>query len=99
MDTDKKDAAHGKVPHGLAHERTSPQDLCITFEANGEKFTICIPHATLKSKSRSEIVKLFAGDPISCGICCAQKSGGALCLARCLYGDGKCCDSGKDNCS
>lgn len=93
------DPNQAQVPAGLAAARSSPQDLCITFEVNGEKFTFCIPQSTLQSKSRSEIMKLLGGDPIGCGICCAQKSGSALCLARCVYGDGKCCDSGKDNCS
>jgi len=84
---------------GLTEQRASAGDLGITFEVNGESYSFFIPEATLKSKSKSEIVKILDdGDYTACAICCSQKKGFALCLARCLS-DGKCCDDGASNCS
>jgi hypothetical protein len=88
------------LAQGLSKDRASAQDLGITFEVNGEKFGFFIAASTLRSKKRSDLLKVIAegeGSPVACAICCAQKAGSALCYVRCLD-DGKCCDSGATNC-
>jgi hypothetical protein len=88
------------LAQGILKERTSPQDLGISFEVNGERFGFFISAEAMKSKKKTDLMALLTdgeGSPIACGICCAQKAGSALCYVRCMD-DGKCCDSGKDNC-
>ncbi len=84
---------------GLAEQRSSAGDLGITFEVNSETYSFFIPETILKSKTKSEIVKILDdGDTLGCSICCSQKKGFALCMGRCMS-DGKCCDNGATNCS
>jgi hypothetical protein len=77
-----------------ALSRTSPNDLKITFEHDGEVVSVYLPVA---GRSAAEL-KSMSGDYIACALCCSQKSGFAACMARCLY-DGQCCDGGLSNCS
>lgn len=77
-----------------ALSRTSPNDLAITFEHDGEKITVYLP---VGDKTPAELKKM-SGDYIACALCCSQKGGFAACMARCLY-DGKCCDGGVSNCT
>jgi len=82
--------------------RNSQSDIEIEFKFPTKHdgvvpFSIFVPKASTRASERQELVKQL-GNVTSCGICCGQKAGTALCLARCVYGDGMCCDSGKDNC-
>jgi hypothetical protein len=85
------------IKPGFSESRESESDLCITFEVNGEKYTFCIGADTMKATSKGDISNLL-GDYLSCSLCCYKKSGFAACMARCVAGDGKCCDSGATNC-
>lgn len=86
------------LSEGITTSRQSDDDLEIVFKSSGEEFSVFVPKHTMKTKSKSDIATILA-DPLSCSICCGQKSGFALCMARCIEGDGMCCDSGKDNCT
>ncbi|MBA3511292.1 hypothetical protein [Sphingomonas sp.] len=79
-------------------DRQSPADLCITFEVNGEQYTICIGAAELTEGDSRDELKRALGDYISCSLCCARKRGFAACMLRCVEGDGRCCDNGANNC-
>lgn len=74
-------------------ERSSENDLKITFEANGEAVTIYIDPSKMDQSFRASVMSEF-----SCALCCIRKSGYAACLARCLV-DNQCCDSGVENCT
>ena len=82
---------------GIATSRSSAGDLGITFEVNGEKYTFYVEQNALKSRKASDTVTALT-DELTCAICCSQKASFALCMARCVEGDGKCCDAGATNC-
>ncbi len=78
--------------------RESAGDVKITIEANGEKYALYVRSSAIKVKTKEEILEAL-NDPISCFVCCSQKSGFEACMVRCVEGDGKCCDSGMQNCT
>lgn len=78
-------------------ERVDAKDLCITFEVNGEKYTVCIGAKSLVDTTKDDLLKIM-NDWLSCSLCCYKKAGFGACMARCVSGDGKCCDSGATNC-
>lgn len=80
----------------LTTERSSPDDLKITFESNGVPFAVFLSGASIKAQTKEEIVKAMY-DELACAIGCSQKASFALCMARCMR-DGKCCDGGSSNC-
>lgn len=90
--------AIGKIARekGLSDKRSSPGDLEIRFEVNGESAGFFIPESMLKDDKRRNVLSLIQSE-LACAICCSQKASYALCMARCLD-DGKCCDGGATNC-
>ena len=76
---------------------TGSDDLKITYESNGETVTRYISRSSVDSKNRGELAKALAGEA-ACFLCCSGKASFVACFARCVDGDGKCCDGGKDNC-
>jgi len=82
----------------IAHpQRSAEDDFEVLFKVQGESYSLFIPMETIKSKSKQDIVQAFR-DAFTCSICCSQKASFALCMARCVEGDGKCCDGGATNC-
>ena len=76
---------------------TGADDFKMTFESNGEEVTRYISRSSIKTKKREDIIKALAGE-LACALCCSGKASFAACMARCVDGDGKCCDGGKNNC-
>lgn len=85
------------MDNSISTTEEGPDDLKITISAKGEPYTFYVKGSAIKSKSKAEITKILT-DPITCAICCSQKASYALCMARCVEGDGKCCDAGATNC-